>query len=47
MSVKQLKEKENQKENKVNALTSDDEKIVMGDFIEEKIKEKLRQGFGK
>ncbi len=45
LSVRQLKEKNNQKENKVNTLTSDDEKIVMGDFIEEKIKEKLRQGF--
>jgi len=49
LSVRQLKERENQKEkeNRINSLTSDDEKVVMGDFIEEKIKKKLRQGFGK
>lgn len=49
LSVRELKKKENQreKESTMNSLTSDDEEVVMGDFIEEEIKEKLRQGFDK
>jgi len=43
LSVRQLKEKVN----KINAPSSNDEDVVMGDFIGEKIKKKLKQGFGK
>lgn len=52
LSVKKLKEKEKEKEKKEKekekktvSQTQENEEVVIGDFIEKEIKEKLKQGF--
>ena len=49
LSVKKLKEKEEkEKERSAPVVSSDeDEEIVIGDFIKEEIRERLKQGFSR
>ncbi len=51
LSLRQLKKKKENRKEKIEEIDNlnllEEDAIVMGDFIEEKVKEKLRKSFGK
>ena len=46
LSIRQLREREDRKE-EADHLSPKEDEVVIGDFVEEKIKEKLKGNFGK